>query len=138
MLKLIHNFQEPGQGRRASRPPSLLGSQFELGIAPLHEYPSGSQRSNVFPWDHAGASSSVSGAVPFSVGVSGRLSFGRDDSRVRGSSLGRDSFAPGVPESPASFGLTASHRDNAFEFDGEPVNSCCLLSSLTVPCSACR
>lgn len=114
----MRSSEEPGQGRRVSRPPSVLGSQFELGAAPLHEFPSGSQRSNVFPWDHAGVSSSISGAGPFAAGGgSDKQSFVRADSRLRGSSLGRDSVAGGVPESPASFGLTPSHRDNAFEFD---------------------
>lgn len=80
--------------------------------------PSGSQRSNLFPWDNAGVSSSISGAV-FRPGGSDRLSLGRADSRLRGSSHGRDSAPPGVPESPASFGLPRSHRESGFEFDGE-------------------
>ena len=66
----------------------------------------------------AGASSSVSG-IAFKAGASDIPSFGgRADSRLRGSSLTRDSLGPVVPESPASFGLTASHRGDGFEFDG--------------------
>lgn len=100
-----------------SRQPSLLGSQFELAVGAAHDPASGSQRSNLFPWDHAGASSSVSG-IAFKAGASDIPSFGgRADSRLRGSSLIRDSLGPVVPESPASFGLTASHRGDGFEFD---------------------
>lgn len=113
----------------------MLGSQFELGAAPLHEFPSGSQRSNVFPWDHAGVSSSISGVVPFNAAGGSdrdRQSFARADSRLRGSSLGRDSVGGGVPESPASFGLTSSHRDNAFEFDGKFYSHTVVFPEVTV------
>jgi meiotic recombination protein REC8, fungi type len=85
-------------------------------MQPAQDFPSGSQRSNLFPWDHAGVSSSVSGAV-FAARGSDHISLGRADSRLRGSSFGRDSIAP-IPESPASFRLNASHRDSAFEFNG--------------------
>lgn len=51
--------QEPGQGRRVSRPPSAVGSQFNFD--PLLSHNSGTQRSSLFPWDNAGASSSVGG-----------------------------------------------------------------------------
>jgi meiotic recombination protein REC8, fungi type len=48
--------QEPGQGRRVSRPPSVGdGIGFDLGTPhDLFE----SQKSSLFPWDNAGMSSS--------------------------------------------------------------------------------
>ncbi|GJE86137.1 Rad21/Rec8 family protein [Phanerochaete sordida] len=115
----MRSSEEPGQGRRASRPPSILGSQFYEGdAAPAQDYGSGSQRSNLFPWDNAGVSSSVSSAAVPAGGGSDRLSFVRADSRLRGSSVDHDSLTAGfVPPSPASFGVSASHRGSGFEFD---------------------
>lgn len=112
--------QEPGQARRASRPQSLIGSQFDFGLGTQaqDEIKSASQRSNMFPWDNAGVSSSISG-VAFGGGGSDRLSLGRADTRLRrSSSLARGSGV-GVPESPASFIPSGSHFETeTFEFAG--------------------
>ena len=121
-------LQEPGQGRRASRPPSNLGSQFETDVVqPAQAYDSGSQRSNLFPWDNAGASSSISG-VAFGAGAasgSDKLSIARADTRLsltrgrRSSSLGRLGGSVGVPESPLSLIRSGSQfEQEAFEFAG--------------------
>lgn len=128
----MRSSEEPGQGRRVSRPPSALGSQFEANAIHVESYRSGSQRTNLFPWDNAGVSSSVSGvaAVP-ARGGSDRLSFARADSRLRGSSVDKDSITAGlVPESPASFGIPASRRESTFEFDGRTAAVPCLLKSM--------
>ncbi|KAJ7038216.1 Rec8 like protein-domain-containing protein [Mycena alexandri] len=76
--------EEPGQGRNASRPPSMLGSNFDIA-PPLPA--SGSQRSSLFPWDNAGGGSS-SGPEVGPMG-SDRISVDRADVRMRGSSLSR-------------------------------------------------
>ena len=112
--------QEPGVARRASRAPSLIGSQFELpGIG--QDFVSGSQRSALFPWDNAGASSSVGGG-PLG---SARGSIGRADTRLRGSSLSSRHASPllggRILESPADFGARGSLSGDGFEFDGERI-----------------
>ncbi|KAI0031157.1 Rec8 like protein-domain-containing protein [Vararia minispora EC-137] len=55
--------EEPGQARRGSHPASPLGGQFDFAFRqPFEPEPtSASQRSAVFPWDHAGPSSSSAG-----------------------------------------------------------------------------
>ncbi|KAJ6575101.1 hypothetical protein B0H19DRAFT_1254715 [Mycena capillaripes] len=120
--------EEPGQGRNVSRPPSVLGSNFD--IAPLP--PSGSQRSSLFPWDNAGGGSSS--AADFAPMGSDRISVDRADIRMRGSSLSRrDSslvpsqngsvadgleFSPGFAKSSQAFG-----EDYAFDVDNQPNQS---------------
>lgn len=107
--------QEPGQARRgSSRPPSLLGSHFGLGTK-LPD--SGSQRSNMFPWDNAGGVTSSISGVAFGAGGSDRLSLVRADSRIRRSSSLPKGSVGGVPESPASFLPSGSHAE--FDFAGE-------------------
>ncbi|KAJ3551713.1 hypothetical protein NM688_g4549 [Phlebia brevispora] len=115
----LRSSEEPGTARRASRPPSLSGIQLDFGLPPAQELNLSSQKSNLFPWDHAGASSSVSG-VGFVAAGSDRISVGHGGSRKRGSSSHRDSPLPlGVADSPASFGFRGSQLDAdvGFEFD---------------------
>ncbi|KAH9950358.1 Rec8 like protein-domain-containing protein [Amylocystis lapponica] len=108
----LRSSETPGQARRVSRPPSVLGSQFDLDIGFA-----GSQRSALFPWDNAGVSSSVNGAT-FDFGREGsaRPSFGRPEIR-RGNSLGSRRESPllqgRLADSPAAVG----HGGEAFEFD---------------------
>ncbi|KAJ6604638.1 hypothetical protein DFH09DRAFT_316557 [Mycena vulgaris] len=120
--------EEPGQGRHISRPASVLGSHFD--IAPQLP-PSGSQRSSLFPWDHAGGASSSAGGGPMG---SDRISVDRAEVRMRGSSLsGRESslipnqggsavdaleFSPGLAKSSQAVG-----EDYAFDVDNMPNNS---------------
>ena len=102
--------QEPGQARRESRPPSVIGGS-QFGIEPFTQI-SASQRSAVFPWDHAGVSSSVGGAFDNFPG-SDRISL---PNRGRGSSL--SSRGRG---SPMHFGLAEEFGrlgDNLFHSDG--------------------
>ncbi|PSS37763.1 hypothetical protein PHLCEN_2v456 [Hermanssonia centrifuga] len=111
----MRSSEEPGQARHASRPPSSLGRYFnDLEPQPAQDFNvSASQRSNLFPWDHAGASSSVTG-VAFGAGASDRVSLG---SRKRASSVRESPFR--IAGSPASFGLRSSQAGlgaDAFEF----------------------
>ena len=94
----------------------------------MQDLPSGSQRSGLFPWDHAGPSSSVGGA--FGVDGSDVFSILRPASK-RGSSLGsrRESLIfPGggnVPSSPMEFGFKNSRLDGEdFHFNGNPASFC--------------
>lgn len=111
--------EEPGQARRVSRPPSVFGSQFDL-FGPGQDAFSGSQRSALFPWDNAGASSSINGGT-VGRGSSARHSLGRADTRLRGSSVSsrRESpLHPGrYPDSPLDFGGRHSLDGEGFEFD---------------------
>ncbi|EPT04358.1 hypothetical protein FOMPIDRAFT_1058151 [Fomitopsis schrenkii] len=112
----MRSSEEPGVARRASRAPSLIGSQFELPGAG-HDFVSGSQRSALFPWDNAGASSSAAGG-PLG---SARGSIARADTRLRGSSLSSRHASPlpggRILESPADFGVRGSLSGEGFEFD---------------------
>ncbi|KAJ8522580.1 hypothetical protein ONZ45_g871 [Pleurotus djamor] len=83
----LRSSEEPGQGRNASRPPSVFG---DLPGFPFGNEQVGSQRSSLFPWDNAGASSSVYGAdfIPFG---SARQSLDGANVRLGGSSRGRRS-----------------------------------------------
>ncbi len=117
-------LQEPGQARRGYRPPSALGLGFDFDLRPTQDNVSASQRSAFFPWDHAGASSSVAGA-PFDFDGSDGFSALRPASK-RGVSVGsrRDSLLlPGgglsVPPSPADLGLRNSLAGGEdFQFNG--------------------
>ncbi|TFK93458.1 hypothetical protein K466DRAFT_594355 [Polyporus arcularius HHB13444] len=106
----MRSSEEPGQARRGSRPPSAMGSHLDFDLRPTQDIISGSQRSGLYPWDHAGPSSSVGGGA-FAVDGSDVFSAMRPASK-RGSSFGRDSFlVPGggtVPPSPINFGLGSS------------------------------
>ena len=117
----MRSSEEPGQARRGSRPPSAIGSHLDFDLRPTQDIISGSQRSGLFPWDHAGPSSSV-GGIAFGVDGSDVFSGIRPASR-RGSSFGRDSFlVPGggtVPPSPINFGLGSSQIGGEdFQFNG--------------------
>ncbi|KAF8213061.1 Rec8 like protein-domain-containing protein [Mycena galopus ATCC 62051] len=118
--------EEPGQGRHVSRPPSVLGSNFD--IAP--QIPaSGSQRSSFFPWDNAGGGSSS--AADFGPMGSDRISVDRADIRLRGSPLSRREsslvpsqsgsglagleFSPGFAKKSQALG-----EDYEFDVDNQP------------------
>ncbi|KAG2023509.1 hypothetical protein CC2G_001155 [Coprinopsis cinerea AmutBmut pab1-1] len=89
---LRRSSEEPGQGRYVSRPSSAFGgSNIGLEIGPLNGS-NGSQRSSLFPWDHAGANSSSSGNVPFR---DNDVVIDPVETRVRGSSQSRRSSVPG-------------------------------------------
>ncbi|KAJ7092714.1 Rec8 like protein-domain-containing protein [Mycena epipterygia] len=122
--------EEPGQGRHVSRPPSVLGSNFDL----VPNLPaSGSQRSSLFPWDNAGGgSSSVAGFGPMG---SDHISVDRAEVRMRGSPLSRREsslipsqrgsavldvleFSPGFAKSSQAVG-----EDYEFDVDNMPNNS---------------
>ncbi|KAJ8702578.1 R8 protein [Pleurotus ostreatus] len=81
----LRSSEEPGQGRNASRAPSVLGDNFgfDFGVG-LDGQRGNSQRSSLFPWDNAGASSSVAGFAPFN--GSDRVSVDHAEMRLRGSS----------------------------------------------------
>ncbi|PCH33660.1 hypothetical protein WOLCODRAFT_147744 [Wolfiporia cocos MD-104 SS10] len=120
----LRSSEEPGLARRASRPPSVFGSQFDIPGAG-QEFLSGSQRSALFPWDNAGAgvSSSVQGGT-FDFGREGsatRRSIDRASTKLRGSSISsrRESPLPGgrILDSPAGFGVRNSPLGDGFEFD---------------------
>ncbi|KAG1825921.1 uncharacterized protein BJ212DRAFT_1475280 [Suillus subaureus] len=84
----LHNLrssEEPGQARHAPRPMSVLGDEFGLDVVQN----SLSQRSALFPWDNAGGSSSVSGAVLLGRQSSDKISVDHAETRMRGSSLSR-------------------------------------------------
>ncbi|KAJ7634292.1 Rec8 like protein-domain-containing protein [Mycena polygramma] len=119
--------EEPGQGRNVSRPPSVLGGNFDIAPPP----PSGSQRSSLFPWDNAGGGSSSAGFAPMG---SDRISVDRADIGMRRSSLSRrDSslvpsqngsivdglqFSPGLAKSSQALG-----EDYAFDVENQPNQS---------------
>ncbi|KAI0961589.1 hypothetical protein AcV7_000653 [Taiwanofungus camphoratus] len=114
--------EEPGQARRASRPPSLLGSHLDLDPRIAQDFMSGSQRSAFFPWDNAGASSSVNGAsFDFGRESSAKRSFGRADVGLRGSFLGsrpESPLNPGRPlDSPTDFGTRNPQSGDNFVFE---------------------
>jgi meiotic recombination protein REC8, fungi type len=124
--------QDPGQGRQGqiSRPPSALGSHLGLDGGAQNAL-DGSQKSSLFPWDNAGASSSVNGAAfaPFTEG-SDRPSVDRAELRLRsvdspssqrgssrvpsqiGSAAGKVGFSPMV------VGQDAQLIGEDFEFEG--------------------
>lgn len=118
--------QEPGQARRASRPPSLSRSVFELDRPHAPDHFSSSQRSALFPWDNAGASSSINGAA-FELPRERSGSFGRADDKVRrsssfGSRRGSSLLPGGIPASPVDLGFKHSYMSGGdFEFEGKSV-----------------
>ena len=92
-------MQEPGQGRRQSRGSSgARGSQFDIE-AETQDF-LGSQKS-MFPWDNAGASSSVGGHF-----FSDQVDFAQVDIRLRSGSLSRK-------ESPLSKGSSMHRRSRS-------------------------
>ncbi|KAG2044865.1 hypothetical protein BDR03DRAFT_848367 [Suillus americanus] len=121
-LNNLRSSEEPGQARHAPRPISVLGDEFGLDIVQN----SLSQRSALFPWDNAGGSSSVSGAILLGRQSSDKISVDHAETRLRGSSLSRrgssipsqqgDVFggAAGLPASPQMI-------DDDFVFNGNSV-----------------
>jgi len=131
----LHSSEEPGQGRRVSRPPSVLGSYSGFGLG-MQDLPDASQRSFLFPWDHAGASSSVGGAaVGLSGQYGGRISVDGADVEMRGSGkcLSRigsslipsrmGSVLSGVGLSPTPIGHSSRLGGEDFVFDVPGDNS---------------
>ncbi|TFK77110.1 hypothetical protein BDN72DRAFT_783898 [Pluteus cervinus] len=78
--------EEPGRARQHSQPPALDGGQFGFGDNPPAEE---SQRSSLFPWDHAAASSSS--VAGFQFPESDQPRFETADVRVRNSKSRRGS-----------------------------------------------
>ncbi|KAG7450532.1 uncharacterized protein BT62DRAFT_520047 [Guyanagaster necrorhizus] len=123
----IRLSEEPGQGRQASRPPSIVGGQFWIGQSP-EEPLTQSQRSSLFPWDNAGVFISSSGGGG-SAGGSDRISVDRADIRMRGSSVSRRESSLIPSASATGVGLSpgvadrVSHvgEDYRFEVDPEEV-----------------
>ncbi|KAK2461926.1 hypothetical protein APHAL10511_006389 [Amanita phalloides] len=93
---LYRSSEEPGQGRYASRPPSVIGSNLGLNVE-IPESFSQAQKTFLFPWDNAGPSSST-GAVPFALSSNNQVYEERADIQLRGSSRSRrgDSLAPSL------------------------------------------
>ncbi|KDQ30809.1 hypothetical protein PLEOSDRAFT_1111526 [Pleurotus ostreatus PC15] len=116
----LRSSEEPGQGRNASRAPSVLGDNFgfDFGVG-LDGQRGNSQRSSLFPWDNAGASSSVAGFAPFN--GSDRVSVDHAEMRLRGSSLSRreDSLIPSQVGafSPAILGKNSQLVGEDYAFD---------------------
>jgi len=119
--------EEPGQARRDSLPPSPLGGQFNfnLGRAGLQaDLSASSQRSAVFPWDHAGPSStSAAGQFNF---AQDRVSVGHSEVRIRASPMtGHSRRASSIHSSqpggsgfsPGAFGKPSSQFGEDFAFD---------------------
>lgn len=77
--------EDPGQARRVSRAASIVGGN-DLGINLGGQL--GSQRSSLFPWDNAAASSS-SGNVPHNIQGSQDIQVDHVEVRLRGSSQSR-------------------------------------------------
>ncbi|KAF8846367.1 hypothetical protein BDN67DRAFT_39579 [Paxillus ammoniavirescens] len=94
----FRSSEEPGQARRASRPPSAFGDNLDIGVVADAVI---SQRSALFPWDMAGNSSSlVDHGGGIRLGSSDRMSVEPADTRLRGSSLSRR--ASSFPSAPGS------------------------------------
>ncbi|KIK78796.1 hypothetical protein PAXRUDRAFT_36561 [Paxillus rubicundulus Ve08.2h10] len=93
----FRSSEEPGQARRASRPPSALGDNFDIGVVADANI---SQRSALFPWDMAGNSSLVDHGGGIRLGSSDRMSVEPADTRLRGSSLSRR--VSSLPSAPGS------------------------------------
>ncbi|KAJ2920204.1 hypothetical protein MD484_g235, partial [Candolleomyces efflorescens] len=93
--------EDPGQGRRVSRPSSVFGgSNIDLGLHPDKGSNHGSQKSSLFPWDNAGGPSSSSANAPF--GVDDNIPIDHVEIRLRGSSRSRRSSV-----APSQSGLAA-------------------------------
>ncbi|KAG2159848.1 uncharacterized protein EDB93DRAFT_1074203 [Suillus bovinus] len=121
-LNHLRSSEEPGQARHASRPTSILGDEFGLDIVQN----SVSQRSALFPWDNAGGSSSVSGAVLLGRHSSDKISVDHAETRLRGSSLSRRGSS--IPSQQGDVfggagGFSASPQiiDDDFVFNGNSV-----------------
>ncbi|KII94383.1 hypothetical protein PLICRDRAFT_425757 [Plicaturopsis crispa FD-325 SS-3] len=123
----LRSSEEPGQARRVSRPTSALGSQFGYEPVGTQEV-QGSQRSSLFPWDHAGASSSDGAAFDIPGSGSARISIDRAEVRLRRSRSGSrraSSIVPshigsgmgGVAFSPATLGKGSQLDGEDFVFD---------------------
>ncbi|KAF8445927.1 hypothetical protein L210DRAFT_2943023 [Boletus edulis BED1] len=119
--KNLRSSEEPGQARRAAHSPPTFGDNLSADVAPDTFH---SQRSALFPWDMAGASSSVSAREGgIQLPINNRLSVDHADARLRGSSVSqRGSSLLSFPnpqsgvESPAVI-LPAIQSDDDFIFD---------------------
>ncbi|KAF8640417.1 hypothetical protein AX17_000083 [Amanita inopinata Kibby_2008] len=121
---ILIKFQEPGQGRYISRPPSVIGSNLALDIG-LHDSAVTFQQSFLFPWDNAGPSSSTGSALPGINGITHPV-LEHVDAHLRGSSRsrGKDSLAPsqlgsnpGIDFSPAPPGRGSQGLGEDYEFE---------------------
>ncbi|KAF8622477.1 hypothetical protein AX15_006993 [Amanita polypyramis BW_CC] len=122
---LYRSSEEPGQGRHASRPPSVIGSNLGFDIR-LHESLSQTQKTFMFPWDNAGPSSSTGGA-PFGLFSNNQVFPEQADVHLRESSRSRrrDSLAPSHigsnfaagDFSPAPVGRGSQGLAEDYEFD---------------------
>ncbi|KAK7064240.1 RNA cytidine acetyltransferase [Favolaschia claudopus] len=121
--------EEPGQARNVSRPPSILGGNFDV---PAQLPASGSQRSSLFPWDNAGGGSSSAGG--FGPMGSDRVSVDKADMRLRGSSLSHrhsslvpsrsGSILDGLEMSPGfAKDIQLVGEDYKFDVDNQPNRS---------------
>jgi meiotic recombination protein REC8, fungi type len=123
--------QDPGQGRRVSRPPSALGSHLGYDVGTQNAL-DGSQRSSLFPWDNAGVSSSMTGAAlnpPGEENDRGSVDraevklrsldspFSRRESAYTASQIGSATGKIGF--SPMALGNDAELVGEDFAFDGE-------------------
>jgi meiotic recombination protein REC8, fungi type len=110
----------------------VIGDRFDFDMG-MQDMMGASQRSSLFPWDNAGASSSVAGA-PFGYAGSDRLSVDHAEVRIRGSSLSRSrrdsslvpsqvgSIVGGVGFSP-SLGKAMQINGEDFAFDGSSLQT---------------
>lgn len=113
---------------------SVLGDELGLDIVQN----SFSQRSALFPWDNAGGSSSISGAVLLGRQSSDKISVDHAETRLRGSSLSRRGSS--IPSQQGDVfggtgGFPASPQiiDDEFVFNGKSMNCTTCASS-----SCCR
>lgn len=88
----LRSSEEPGQGRHTSRPPSVLYDN----LGAVVDDSLSSKRSGLFPWDHAGNSTSEIGQEGgFRLQDSDKMSVDHAETRLRGNSLiHRDSSLP--------------------------------------------
>lgn len=117
--------KEPGQGRNASRPLSVIGSQLGLRVRGVEESAPESQKSALFPWDNAGASSSSGPGFEFADATpvgSANIRLRRRSSRTQSPSQRErgSSILKSLADSPAQFGGRNSRLSvDDFEFQGE-------------------
>ncbi|KAF8807392.1 hypothetical protein BYT27DRAFT_7099303 [Phlegmacium glaucopus] len=132
VINLRHSSEEPGQARRVSRASSILrGHNLAFDLGP-RDNANGSQRSSLFPWDNAGASSSngnaadaLPGSETFIDHVDVRLrsnSLSRRDSSIVPSQLGSIAIG-GIGFSPVPSDARGSQvfgEDFVFDVENGP------------------
>lgn len=115
----LRSSEEPGQGRHASRPPSALYDN----LGTVVDNSLSSRRSGLFPWDHAGKSTSEIGQEgSFRLQDSDKMSVDHAETRLRGNSLiRRDSSLPPGSLRPSIgspvVAFQGSQIDDDFAFD---------------------